>query len=95
MTSESYLDIPTSDGDVNRLSEETLNIRPHHLRTPSPSPRRRKPISTHRGDAGFGSSVINLANTILGLFPLSYDFPGHAYIRCGNFRYENGRRDES
>src|SRR5947207_13097923 len=38
-----------------------------HSRAGTPSPRHlRKKGSTQRGQAGFGSSVINLANTILG-----------------------------
>jgi hypothetical protein len=74
MSSGGYLEVPTGDSDVNRISDETLSVRSPR-RTPSPSPRRRKKTSGHRGEAGFGSSVINLANTILGtnyLYLLSY-----------------------
>jgi hypothetical protein len=68
MASGAYLDVPTGDGDVSRPSEDSLAIRSPR-RTPSPSPfgtPRRHKKSGHRGEAGFGSSVINLANTILG-----------------------------
>ena len=71
MASGAYLDVPTGDGDVSRPSEDSLAIRSPR-RTPSPSPfgtpRRHKKKSGHRGEAGFGSSVINLANTILGTY---------------------------
>jgi hypothetical protein len=74
MASGSYLDIPTTDVDVNRLSEESVHSvtprSPRHGRSPSPSPRIRKKAPSHRGEAGIGSSVINLANTILGTSPL-------------------------
>jgi hypothetical protein len=73
MASGSYLDIPTTDADVNRLSEESVHSvtrSPRRSRSPSPSPRIRKKVPSHRGEAGIGSSVINLANTILGTSPL-------------------------
>jgi hypothetical protein len=61
MPSGGYLDVPTIDPDDHHVSDD---IRPgRRSRTPSP---RRKKTSGHRGEAGFGSSVINLANTILG-----------------------------
>ena len=61
MPSGLYFDVPTNDPDINRFTDD--------IRAPSPSPPRRKK-SGHRGEAGFGSSVINLANTILGIPPL-------------------------
>jgi len=53
------------------LSEENglLSTRAHPLsRSPSPFARRqqRRKIAGHKGQAGFGSSVINISNTILG-----------------------------
>jgi hypothetical protein len=47
------------------MSDENSLLVPRPLSRPStPARRRRKPI--HQGEAGFSSSVINLANTILG-----------------------------
>jgi hypothetical protein len=72
MASGAYLDVPTGDSDVARPSEDSLAIRSPR-RTPSPSPfgtPRRRKKSGHKGEAGFGSSVINLANTILGTFSI-------------------------
>jgi hypothetical protein len=73
MASGSYLDVPTSDGDINRPSEDTLAIRTNRSRPPSPMPRRQKQTSGHHGEAGLGSSVINLANTILGMILFKND----------------------
>jgi len=52
-------------------SSQTYLIVPNHHPPYNGSPatqpnRRRKKTSGHRGEAGFGSSVVNLANTILG-----------------------------
>ena len=74
MASGGYLGVRSTDvGDVhvNRCTaEDSLaqrTVTPIHSRTSSPSPRAaRKKMSGHKGQAGFGSSVINLANTILG-----------------------------
>ena len=66
MASGTYLDIPTIEADVNRLSEDSVYERSAHVRSPSPG-RLRKKATSHRGEAGLGSSVINLANTILGM----------------------------
>jgi hypothetical protein len=59
--------------------------------SPGPSPGQRRQKKTgHRGEAGFGSSVINLANTILGMLTA----PTHCMInmltrshRCRYTRY--------
>jgi hypothetical protein len=69
MASESsYLDIPTMDPEQSRVSVEAANLRAAVHRSPSPSPRiPRKKTPSHQGQAGIGSSVINLANTILGM----------------------------
>jgi hypothetical protein len=87
MSSGAYLELPTNDGDVVRISEDTLSVRSPR-RTPSPSPRRRKKTPGHRGEAGFGSSVINLANTILGnYFSLCVVQWLIHLCRGGNIRY--------
>jgi len=91
MASGAYLDVPTGDSDVARPSEDSLAIRTPR-RTPSPSPfgtPRRRKKSGHKGEAGFGSSVINLANTILGI-PHTSCLRRDANSRCWNIRYRTG-----
>ena len=89
MASAAYLDVPMGDSDVARPSEESLAIRSPR-RTPSPSPfgtPRRRKKSGHKGEAGFGSSVINLANTILGTYRTLL-FRKMLITRGGNIRYK-------
>ena len=90
MASGAYLDMPTGDSDIARPSEDSLAIRSPR-RTPSPSPfgtPRRRKKSGHKGEAGFGSSVINLANTILGIPHTACS--RNANPRCWNLRYWTG-----
>jgi len=74
MASVPYINVPPNDTDINGhrlLIDENLNMRsPSPSRPDSPIPRlRRKRTASHAGQAGFMSSVINLSNTILGIYP--------------------------
>ena len=77
MASLPYMTVPPNDTDVNGhrlLIDDNLNMRsPSPSRPASPIPRlRRKRTVSHAGQAGFMSSAINLANTILGIYPFAF-----------------------
>jgi hypothetical protein len=86
MLSGAYLGVPTTDLDDHQASDDTFIPRPNN-RSRTPSPRRKK-TSGHRGEAGFGSSVINLANTILGSNPVPLQLEILTFLcRSRNIRY--------